>query len=134
MRISEVMHVHLPVLSPASTVREAVDKMDIYQFPALVIVDENRHPVAVVTEDRLAEAVKARPLDQLSSAPAMEFAGQSPRVAGVNDDIEECLRRMIEEDLELLPVVADGRLMGVALRVDLLQALFTALASPSTED
>lgn len=128
------MHVHLPVLSPTATVREAVDKMDIYQFPALVIVDEERRPLAVITEDRLAEAVKARRLDELSSAPAMEFATRSPHVVGVNDDVETCLRTMVEQDLELLPVVAGGRLMGVALRVDLLQALFTALASPSTED
>lgn len=134
MRISEVMHVHLPVLSPASTVREAVDKMDIYQFPALVIVDERRRPVAVITEDRLAEAVKTRSLAELSSAPAIEFADPSPRVAGVNDDVQECLRTMLDEDIELLPVVADERLMGVALRVDLMQALFTSLASPSTAD
>ena len=129
-----MMHVHLPVLSPASTVREAVDKMDIYQFPALVIVNENRQPLAVITEDRLAEAVKSRSLHQLSSAPAIEFAQRSPRVASVNDDVEECLRLMVEEDIKLLPVVADQRLMGVALRVDLMQALLTALASPSTED
>jgi CBS domain-containing protein len=133
MRISEVMHVHLPVLSPASTVREAVDKMDIYQFPALVIVDDERRPLAVITEGRLAEAAKACPLAELSSAPAMEFAHPHPYVAGVNDEVDACLRTMIEQNLELLPVVADGRLMGVALRVDLLQALFTALASPSTE-
>lgn len=133
MRISEVMHVHLPVLSPTSTVREAVDKMDIYQFPALVIVDEESRPLAVITEGRLAQAAKARRLTDLSSAPAMEFAIQSPYVVGVNDDVEACLRAMVEQDLELLPVVAGGRLMGVALRVDLLQALFTTLASPSTE-
>lgn len=133
MRISEVMHVHLPVLSPASTVREAVDKMDIYQFPALVIVDDDRAPIGVITESRLAEAVKLIPVPELAFRAAIEFADRSPTVAEVKDEIQACLHLMIERGIELLPVVSEGRLMGVALRVDLLQALFTALSSPSIE-
>ena len=37
--LREVLHAHIPTLTESSTVRDAVDKMDIYQFPALVIVN-----------------------------------------------------------------------------------------------
>jgi len=44
MTLREVLHAHIPTLSLEGTVRDAVDKMDVYQFPALVIVDPDRIP------------------------------------------------------------------------------------------
>jgi len=54
--LAEVMHVHIPTLEPDSTFRDAVDKMDIYQFPGLVVVDHDKTPIAVVTEGDLTRA------------------------------------------------------------------------------
>src|SRR4051812_30792048 len=60
MTLREVLHAHIPTLSPESTVRDAVDKMDVYQFPALVIVDAEAVPVGVVTEGDLCRAATRR--------------------------------------------------------------------------
>ena len=68
MTLSEVMHVHIPTLGLDSTFRDAADKMDIYQFPALVIVDSDKAPVAVVTEGDLARAITCSTPTKLSTS------------------------------------------------------------------
>src|SRR6185503_4703485 len=79
MTLSEVMHVHIPTLTPESTFRDAVDKMDIYQFPALVIVDPDKAPVAVITEGDLARAVSAKgDVVGLNASKALDFATMQP--------------------------------------------------------
>ena len=50
MTLREVLHAHIPTLDRDSTIRDAVDKMDIYQFPGLVVVDERSTPIGVITE------------------------------------------------------------------------------------
>ncbi|GIV02841.1 MAG: CBS domain-containing protein [Armatimonadetes bacterium] len=133
MRISEIMHVHLPVLKPDSTFRDAVDKMDIYQFPALVVVDEGRAPVGIFTEAIAWEIAKGRSLGEVTSLPIGEFAEKPEIIGELDDDVEDCRQRLLETDQILLPVVAEGRLMGVALRTDILQALLVEATSPSDE-
>ncbi|MFN8139394.1 MAG: CBS domain-containing protein [Fimbriimonadales bacterium] len=135
MMLSEVMHVHVPTLSTDATFRDAVDKMDIYQFPALVIVNADRSPIAVITEGDLARAVSVKgDVTGLARARAIEFSSRDPQTADANTEVSDALHLMISNGLSLLPVVSTGRLMGVVLRVDLMQALQADVASPAAED
>ena len=131
MTLSEVMHAHIPTLSPDSSFRDAVDKMDIYQFPGLVIVDKERAPVAVITEGDLARAVSAKgDATGLSNGKAIEFATKEPHVAEMDMEISEALHLMLSKGISLLPVVQEKTFAGVVLRVDLMQALLMDAASP----
>lgn len=124
MVLREVLHAHIPTLTEHSTVRDAVDKMDVYQFPALVVVDKDMAPTHVVTEGDLSRAVQAQGnLVGLSHHPAFEFGTADPTVMGPNAEISDALYHMLQSGLTLLPVVEDDRLLGIVLRVDLMQAL-----------
>ena len=124
MTLREVLHAHIPTLTPESTVRDAVDKMDVYQFPALVIVDCDAVPVGVVTEGDLCRAVTRRDsLVTMASDPALMHASKEPMTAPADLEIGEAFHRMLASGLTLLPVVEDDRLMGIVLRVDLMQAM-----------
>ncbi|MCH8274990.1 MAG: CBS domain-containing protein [Armatimonadetes bacterium] len=135
MTLSEVMHVHIPTLSPESSYRDAVDKMDIYQFPALVIAGDGRKPLAVITEGDLARAASANAgVDRLGGLKALDFASREPVVSDMDVGVSEALHLMLSKGLTILPVTHEGRLAGIVLRVDLMQALLTDAASPSAED
>jgi CBS domain-containing protein len=133
MVLREVLHAHIPVLTPESTVRDAVDKMDIYQFPALVVVDANAHPVAVVTEGDLARAVMQRGnLTSLGDEPAHIHGTREPTVANADTEVSDALHLMLMSGLSILPIIDESRLCGVVMRCDLMQAmLMDALALPS---
>ena len=132
--LAEVMHVHIPTLAPDSTFRDAVDKMDIYQFPGLVVVDHDKGPVAVVTEGDLVRATdQNRAMLTLSSRRAVDFGTQKPTTANPSMEVADALDMMISQGLTLLPIVMEGKLAGVVLRVDLMQALLMDAATPLPE-
>jgi CBS domain-containing protein len=124
MTLREVLHAHIPTLSPESTVRDAVDKMDIYQFPALVIVDDQRIPIGVITEGDLCRIVSTQDsLVSIAAEPAYSHSTKHPTVLPGHTEISDAFHRMISSGLTILPVTEDGTLSGVVLRVDLMQAM-----------
>lgn len=124
MTLREVLHAHIPTLTAESTVRDAVDKMDIYQFPGLVVVDDQERPIAVLTEGDLSRAVLGRgSVVQLTEEIALSFASKDPVTASPDLEISEALHLMLSRGLTLLPVEDQGRLYGLVLRVDLMQAM-----------
>ncbi len=132
MTLREVLHAHIPWLTPESTVRDAVDKMDIYQFPALVVVDSEMLPIAVVTEGDLCRAVAKRDnLVTMAEDPVMAYATKDPTTAAPDLDIGDAFHRMVSSGLTVLPIVEASRLMGVVMRVDLMQAMMLDTGEPA---
>lgn len=124
MTLREVLHAHIPTLTEESTVRDAVDKMDIYQFPALVIVDRDHKPIGVLTEGDLCRAVTNRGnMTSMAAEPAKIYASKEPTTATADTEIGEALHKMLNSGLTVLPVVEDDRLSGIVMRMDLMQAL-----------
>ena len=124
MTLREVLHAHIPTLTLESTVRDAVDKMDVYQFPALVIVDEEMRPVGVVTEGDLCRAVTQHEnLVNMAEQPAFLYASKEPTSAPAETEIGDAFHKMLMSGLTILPVTEATRLSGVVLRVDLMQAM-----------
>ncbi len=136
MTLREVLHAHIPTLRSNSTVREAVDKMDIYQFPALVVVDDDAKPLAVLTEGDLCRAVHQRDsVMKLANQTAMTFASPDPVTAPIDTEISDALHTMLSRGITLLPVIENERMMGIVLRVDLMQAmLLDADPTPSSSN
>ena len=134
MVLREVLHAHIPTLTEASTVRDAVDRMDVYQFPALVIVDGERRPLAVVTEGDLCRAAARRDsVLSLANDPALAHGSAHPTTATPDMEIGDALHRMLSSGLTVLPIVDGpperGVLAGIVLRVDLMQAMLADAAS-----
>lgn len=130
MILREILHAHIPTLTESSTFRDAVDKMDIYQFPGLVVVDRAQKPIGVITEGDLVRALRdGRPIEDRSAESALSIATRDPIVAPPTLEVESALRLMMERDITLLPIVEEDVLLGIVLRVDLMQALLMSAAS-----
>src|SRR5687768_2904085 len=124
MTLREVLHAHIPMLTLESTVRDAVDKMDIYQFPALVVVDQDQAPVGVITEGDLCRAVHTRGnLTSMAEEPAIVYATKEPTTMTPETEISDAFHKMLMSGLTVMPIVDEGRLAGIVLRVDLMQAM-----------
>lgn len=124
MRLREILHAHIPLLTEDSTVRDAVDKMDVYQFPALVIVDDERRPIAVVTEGDLVRGIQGQDnLIRMANDPVIAYATKDPTTLPADAEIGDAFYKMVMSGLTILPVVEDDCLAGVVLRIDLMQAM-----------
>jgi CBS domain-containing protein len=133
MTLREVLHAHIPTLARDSTLRDAVDKMDIYQFPALVVVDSDDKPIGVITEGDICRVASTREnVTSIAPEPAFVHASKDPTTAHADTEIGEAFHTMLNSGLTILPVVEQDRLMGVVLRVDLMQAMMLD-CTPSPE-
>ncbi|MCB0826998.1 MAG: CBS domain-containing protein [Armatimonadetes bacterium] len=130
MTLREVLHAHIPTLNQESTLRDAIDKMDIYQFPALVIVDDNAKPTHVITEGDIGRAVQVRDsLTKIQSDLAKQYASANPTVSSPDQEINDALHTMLQSGLTVLPVVEEDRLIGMVMRMDLMHALLVDAAT-----
>jgi CBS domain-containing protein len=124
MTLREVLHAHVPVLTQMSTVRDAVDKMDVYQFPALVVLDGDQRPVGVITEGDVCRSVTdLGSLTVLAQEPAHRLSTPDPTVASPDMEVSEAFHQMLSQGITVLPVVEEGRFSGLVLRVDLMHAM-----------
>ena len=130
MTVREILHAHIPTLSTTSTVRDAIDKMDVYQFPALVILDDHQAAIGVITEGDITRAMSGNDgLAKISQRPATSYATMNPQCAGPDAEINDALHLMISSGLTLLPITEENRTLGIVLRVDLMHAILNDLSS-----
>jgi CBS domain-containing protein len=129
MTLREVLHAHIPTLTPESTVRDAVDKMDIYQFPALVMVDSHMRVLGVITEGDVCRVVTTRDsLTSMANEPVFTYTTKEPTTMPPDMEVGDAFHKMLSSGLTILPIVEEDRLIGVVLRVDLMQAMLTDIA------
>ncbi|MFD8498429.1 HPP family protein [Amycolatopsis sp. NPDC059657] len=119
MRASEIMTSPAICTEPGTTVREAIVVLTEHGFAGLPVVGEDGQVVGVFTEfDALVGVRQADPditVGNLMTSPV--------EVAEPDSDVAQIARRMLRDRLRCLPVVSDGRLVGVVSRRDLLRPL-----------
>jgi CBS domain-containing protein len=130
MTLREVLHAHIPTLTKESTVRDAVDKMDVYQFPALVLVGSDSEPLAVITEGDICRAATQNDgVISIGKENAFTYATKEPTTAHADTEISDALHLMLSTGITVLPVVDESRFIGMVLRIDLIQAMLMDLSS-----
>lgn len=128
MVLAEILHAHLPRVGADATIRDAVDMMDIYQFPALVISDGEGRALGVLTEGDICRAIQQQSgLMPLAGEPALKFATKEPISATLEMEVSDALHLMLSRGITILPVMNGLHLAGIVLRVDLMQAMMSDL-------
>ena len=149
MTVREIMETDVVAVSPDDDVESVLHLLREHDLPGVPVVDERRRPVGMVTEadlvipdesgdlhlptyvqlfggaiflppqlhrfeERLRKAVASKVRDMMSTQPVTVTAGAS---------VEEAARLIATKRHNRLPVVEDGRLVGVVTRLDVLDAL-----------
>lgn len=142
----EIMTRSVVSISPDTTLKEIAGLFSQHSISAAPVCDEVGHVVGIVSERDLLrpfEKTVAQRRDWWVSALAEgselnpQFAGligvdqhraallMTARVETVNEDAElgELAEIMSRKDIKRLPVVRDGRLVGIVSRADLVRAI-----------
>lgn len=142
MRVLELMHTHIVTVQPDDTLRDAVDKMDLYQVSGLPVVDDEGHLVGVITEHDIIRQLLPQPRESESEehyrAEWQDLSTRASRVRGMpvkqamtsqvisvdeNIDVLEAAAIMLKKKVKRLPVTANGKLVGIISRIDVCQAV-----------
>ena len=105
----------------------AVAKMYATNVGSVVVVDRAGHPVGIVTERDVVRFL-AQEVD--FKTPLGQAARKSLITVSPEDSTLSAAVKMIENNIRHMPVVEEGRLVGVISIRDVLRALLTAEAFP----
>ncbi len=120
VRIENIMVSDVVTVLTEATVKEAVDLMNKNEIGCLVVVDDEEKPVGIVTERDFLKRVLAERKDP-EKVKVKEIMSK-PLVTGTpHMELEATASLMFKKKIKKLPVVEDGRLVGLVTLTDLLR-------------
>ncbi|HUF12178.1 MAG TPA: CBS domain-containing protein [Longimicrobiales bacterium] len=136
LTVGHIMSHRVWSVSPDQSAREAVDLMVRRRVAALPVVGEKAEVLGIVTDRELMSALLPqipRAGDEAGS-PGRATALRETRVRDIMSRSVLCIAEemglnevatlMINKDVEQVPVVSDGRLVGMLTRSDIIRKLF----------
>ena len=118
MRAVDIMTRPAVSVHPQTSVGEAVAVLSERGFAGLPVVDDNGRVVGIFTE---ADALNG--IDSAGELRVDAMMSTPVEVATPETHVTELARRMLADGLRCMPIVADGVLVGVVSRHDLLRPL-----------
>jgi CBS domain-containing protein len=118
--VRDVMSENVRTVRSNSTVTEAVRKMNKFEIGSVVVVEGDR-PIGIITE----RDILRRVLEVTMGAEAMKAKEiMSSPLTTVNDEatVEEAARVMTDRRIKKLPVVRDGKLVGIVTSTDIVRS------------
>ena len=114
MMSSPVIHI-----SPQETIKEAATIMTKYNINVLIVMDEREHLTGYVTRQIVEKAV----FFGLGHIKLREYMNIEFSTVGPDASLKEIQELIIRNKLRVLPVVEEGKVLGVITRTDLLNIL-----------
>jgi CBS domain-containing protein len=143
MKAGEVMTTGAATIRPDAPLFEAARLMIQHQISGLPVVDANERLVGLVTENdflRPGQSGQARLIEMLTKAGTPEdelnlrrvddLMTREPITISAETPLEEVIALMLRHAVRRLPVVADGKVVGIVSRGNLLRALLRRSMAP----
>jgi acetoin utilization protein AcuB len=112
----------LPVtVTGETTVQEALRVIDECQVRHLPVLDNNGALVGIVSEKDLLRANSGHPVEEIMTRDVITATEYTA--------LEEAARIMIDHKISSLPVVRDGKLVGIITETDLFELFMELLAA-----
>lgn len=143
MKAGDVMTTGAATVRPDAPLAEAARLMIQHQISGLPVVDAQDRLVGLVTENdflragkdgkpRLIEMLAKAGTDQdeLNLLRVDELMTREPLTVSAETPLEEVIAVMLRHAVRRLPVVADGKVVGIVSRANLLRALLRRSMAP----
>jgi len=109
--VADLMVKNVLTVDPADTIGEAAEKMNAANVGAVVVVEDFARIVGIVTERDLLRAVAARA--RAAEARVRQWMTPDPVTIEPELTVDEAAKIMFDHNFRHLPVVKDGRPLGI---------------------
>ena len=109
--VADLMVKDVLTVEPSDTIGEAAEKMDAANVGAVVVVEDMVRIIGIVTERDLMRAVAARA--RAAEARVRQWMTPNPVTIEPETSIEDAAEIMFTRNFRHLPVVKDGRPLGI---------------------
>ncbi len=117
----DVMNTPVVAALPAASVREVATYMLLGGFSGMPVVDEEGTVLGIVTELDILRTLRVhKPLETTTIGEIM-----TPDVISVDPStpVDQIMRTLDTEHIQRIPVLRDGRVVGVVSRPDIIRAV-----------
>uniref|UniRef100_A0A7V4WJK8 CBS domain-containing protein n=1 Tax=Candidatus Caldatribacterium saccharofermentans TaxID=1454753 RepID=A0A7V4WJK8_9BACT len=118
-RAFEVMSHPVKTVSPETTIEEAFALLLRFGFSGLPVVDREGKLVGLIARRDVEKALH----HGLRWAPVRSFMSSQLVTVGPEESLVRVRNLMVEKDVGRVPVVKDGRILGIITRSDVLRAM-----------
>ena len=152
MKVKDVMVKEAVVLSPEETVADAVEKFAKHRIGGCPVVDDERHVLGIMTETNILESLKTHykelkmrvppetiigisfveiakkreaveAFERIANTPVKDAMTGEVVTAMPDDELEDVIQKMVRNDVNRIPIVDKGVLVGIVTRGDILRAV-----------
>lgn len=133
-QVGDVMSAPVVSIAPDATLADAEALFDEHDFDALPVLAADGTLAGVVAKLDVLRAYQfspetiVPPYDEIRRRPVTTVMTLQPLVVAPDTPLTRVLETLVATRVKSLPVVADGRLVGVVAREDVLRALRRAAA------
>jgi CBS domain-containing protein len=114
--VKDVMTSRPTSIASDAMIVEAARRMLSEDVGSLPVVDGD-DLVGMITDRDVVLKVVAKDLDP-NKVPVSDACSESPVTAQVDESLDDALAKMAKEQVRRLPVVSDGRLVGILAQAD----------------
>ncbi len=122
MKVCEVMTRRVVAATPKASCQEIAKKMLSGYFSGMPVVDEEQRIVGIVSEFDLIKAMQGQGEAGICNATTEEVMSKNPIYIEEDATIEAAIDMMMQHHFVRLPVVSEGKLVGILSRSDILRA------------
>lgn len=110
----------VPVIGSNVTLNEVIAQLEIDKAGALVVTDDNRNILGIITERDIARGLKTYGRNVVDR-PVMEIMTARVITADIEEPIETVLELMHRHQIHYIPVTEQGSLAGIINMLDLVE-------------
>ena len=143
MKVREIMTRDVTTAAPGMGLEEAADMLARRRLRAMPVIDDEGHVLGMLT-DRLLISCLLPGLERAEAsgpAPGSAHAGEVRDImertvmcVKENEPLANVVRLMLDREIERLPVVREGQLVGFLTRGDIIRRLLLRDAVGETEE
>jgi CBS domain-containing protein len=126
--VADLMVKDVLSVEPSDTIGEAAEKMHAGNVGAVVVMEDMVRIVGIVTERDLLRAVAARA--RAAEARVRQWMTADPLTIEPETTVEEAAKIMFDHNFRHLPVVKDGRALGIVSLRLLARWAFESVQTP----
>ena len=118
MKVGDVMGKGAITVSPKDIVRRACEIMDKHDLSGISVMSSGKLVGILTQGDLVPPIAKGKDIGKLN---VEEIMGCTPQIIGPDADVREAAGLMVRKKVKRLPVVKDGKLVGILTQGDIVR-------------
>ncbi len=133
MKVCEIMNRDVITCAPTESLWDIINKLQMFDISGLPVTEKKKKLIGIVTaKDILSFIAKSKPVvgivsetevERLKKTKVKDVMKKDVFYVSPTDSVVEVAKAMVEKGFNRVPVVENGRVVGIVAREDIIKAI-----------